>query len=268
MHFMHHTQTQKDLFKEFSTDEKGLSSDQVKKRLEEYGLNELKKTKSFRAIKAFLAQFQSSLVIILIIAAIVSYFISQFNEHESPVDSIVIGIIVIVNAILGFLQEFKAEKSLEHLRNMLVPISRVMRDGKIQEVSSKHIVPGDVLLIGEGDTVSADARLIEASRLQVNEAALTGESLPRQKNVDVLPVSTPLAERNNMLYQGTDVVGGTGRAVVVDIGMQTQLGQISTLVQEIVEDKNPFQQKLDAFARKVGIVILMLCAIVVGGLIW
>lgn len=182
-------------------------------------------------------------------------------------DAIVIGIIVIVNAILGFLQEFKAEKSLEHLRNMLVPTSQVVRGGDIIEIPSKELVPGDILIITEGDTVSADARLIDVTRLQIDEAALTGESLPRQKNADILGAKTALADRNNMIYQGTNVVGGSARAIVVETGMNTELGKISTMVQDIVEDKNPFQQKLDSFARKVGIVILILCAIVVGGLL-
>jgi len=143
---MHYTQTKDELFKELETQPEGLSKAEVQARLEKYGLNELKKTKSFQAIKAFLAQFQSSLVIILIVAAVVSYFIAS-HEGESPIDSIVIGIIIVVNAILGFLQEFKAEKSLEHLRNMLVPVCKVVRDGKVQEVISKQIVPGDILII-------------------------------------------------------------------------------------------------------------------------
>ena len=254
------------IMKELGSSESGLSTSDSEKKLETYGLNELKKTQSFKALKAFLEQFKSSLVIILIIASVVSYFIAV-HEGESPVDAIVIGIIVLVNAVLGFIQEFKAEKSLEHLRNMLVPTSQVVRDGEIIEIPSKQLVPGDILIINEGDTVSADARLIEATRLQIDEAALTGESLPRQKNTDQHPEKTALADRNNMIYQGTNVVGGSARAIVVDTGMSTELGKISTMVQEIVEDKNPFQQKLDSFARKVGVVILVLCAIVVGGLL-
>ena len=246
----HHTQTQKELFNTLETSKNGITQRQAESRLEKYGLNELKKTQSFTALKAFLAQFQSSLVVILIIAAIVSYFIAG-HEGESPVDAIVIGVIVLLNAFLGFIQEYKAEKSLEHLRNMLVPMSRVIRDGKTMEIPSKQLVPGDILLISEGDTVSADARLLSASRLQVNEAALTGESLPRQKDTKKYPEKTALADRNNMIYQGTDVVGGSGMAVVVSTGMFTELGKISDLVQNIVEDKNPFQQKLDSFAKKV-----------------
>lgn len=135
------------MFADLQTSADGLSKSEVEARLEKYGLNELKKTKSFQAIKAFLSQFQSSLVIILIIAAIISYVIALYEGDGSPVDTIVIVIIIVVNAILGFLQEFKAEKSLEHLRNMLVPVCRVIRDGKVIEVSSKHVVPGDILLI-------------------------------------------------------------------------------------------------------------------------
>jgi P-type Ca2+ transporter type 2C len=238
-----------DVLKELKVSKKGLSSHQAEVRLHKYGLNEIKSTHRINPIKIFLQQFTSPLVWILIVALLISIFLK-----EVP-DSIVIGMIVVLNAILGFYQEFRAEKSIEALQRMASPKARVLRDGKDFKIDSKKVVPGDVIII---DKVPADARLVEIHNLQTEEGPLTGESLPVTKNLDVLNQKTPLADRKNMLYSSTTITKGRGEAVVVATGMSTQVGKIAQNIQESDPKVTPLQKKLRELGKylTIGVVII------------
>ena len=251
----------KEAIEKLGSDEKGLSSEQVVERLKQYGENKLIKTRRFDAVKVFLNQFKSFLIIILIFAAVLSIFM------KSVVDAVVIFAIILLNAGLGFSQEYKAEKAIEQLKKIMVPVAKVLRNGRVVEINSKKIVPGDILVLTEGDKIMADARVLDSDGIKVNEAALTGESVPEEKVFRKLAASVPLADRLNMVYQGTIVVSGSAKAVVVDTGMKTELGKISGLVQKVKPEKNPFKEKLDSFAKKIGVFILILCGLIVGLLI-
>ncbi len=170
-------------------------------------------------------QLKSTLIIVLIVAA----GLAALLEH-SYVDAIIILCIVIINTAIGVLQEYKTEKTLEHLKNLMTPNARVMRDGKMQVISSVDVVPGDILLIDEGEKIVADARMIISGGLRVNQAILTGESVPQDKNIHTLSDSVPLSDRSNMLYQGTTVAAGSGQAIIVATGSHTELGHISGMV--------------------------------------
>jgi len=240
----------------------GLNENEVDERLKSYGRNKLKKTRQFDWVKVLFDQFKSYLILVLVFAAVLSFFM------ESKVDAIVILIIIVLNAGLGFFQEFKAEKAIEDLKKMMTPYSKVLRNGRIKEINSERIVPGDILILSEGDKVMADARVLVSEGLNVNESSLTGESVPEFKIIDKLKKGVPLAERNNMIYQGTEVVSGSGKAIVVETGMTTELGKISELVQTVKAERNPFRDKLDVFAKQIGIFILILSILVIGLLIF
>ena len=254
----YHSLDVKEVFKELDSNPKGLSELEISERLSEYGRNILRKTKHFNAIKAFLDQFKSFLIIVLIFAAIVSFFM------KSVVDSIIIFIIIFINAGIGFSQEYKAEKAIEALKKIMVPSAKVLRKGRVIKINSQEIVPGDILILDEGDKIMADARIFESNGFKVNEAVLTGESVADVKISGKLGDSVPLADRVNMVYQGTEVVAGSAKALVVSTGMNTELGKISELVQMVKPEKNPFKEKLDDFAKKLGIFILILSGIVIG----
>ena len=247
----------KEVFGKLDSNEKGLNIDQVLNLSKKYGENKLKKSRHFDAIKVIIEQFKSFLIIILILAAFLSFFM------KSQVDAFVILAIIFLNAGIGFFQEYKADKAIESLKKLMVPKSRVFRNNKIIEINSEKIVPGDILILKEGDKIMADARIIESNGLKVNEASLTGESFPEEKTAKIISKKVPLADRINMVYQGTTVISGNGKALVVDIGMATELGKISELVQEIKPEKNPFKDKLDKFAKKIGIFTIILSVLIV-----
>jgi len=257
----YHASSTKEVLEEFDSDEEGLGREEAAERLKKYGENKLIKTRHFDAVKVFLNQFKSFLIIILIFAAVLSVFM------KSVIDAVVIFAIILLNAGLGFSQEYKAEKAIEKLKKIMVPQAKVLRDGKVMNIDSKKIVPGDILVLSEGDKIMADARILSLNGLKVNESALTGESVAEEKVYKKLNSSAPLADRLNMVYQGTTVVFGSAKAIVVNTGMKTELGKISGLVQEVKAEKNPFKEKLDIFAKRIGIFILILSAIIVGLLI-
>ncbi|MBD3252851.1 HAD-IC family P-type ATPase [Candidatus Pacearchaeota archaeon] len=260
-----HSLTAKEVIEKLNSSNKGLTRNNAEERLREFGSNKLKKTKRFNAIKVFLDQFKSFLIIVLIVAAVISLFAHSGGIN---IDAIVIFVIILLNTGLGFFQEYKAEKAIEKLEKMMVPKANVLRENKVMEVNSESLVPGDILVLEEGDKIMADARILESEGLRVNEAPLTGESVPQGKNPFKLMKDIALADRHNMIYQGTQIVSGNGSAVVVETGMNTEIGKISGLVQKIEPEKNPFRHKLDNFARKIGIFILILCAMIVGILIF
>ncbi len=247
-----HTLKIKKLFKLLDTDPDGLSQKEAVHRLKKFGYNELRDRKGPTSIKIFLRQFKSFLILILFAAMLISLFIG--NE----LDSIVIGIILLLNSILGFAQEYRAEKAIEALKRLTVPLVRVIRNGGQIRTSIKNLVPGDVIILEQGDIVPADSRLIESYSIVVDESILTGESVTVSKKSHVIK-DVPLTERKNMVFMGTVITYGRGKAVVVNTGMSTEVGKIAKIIQE-EEEITPLQKKLDVFAKWLGLVALILVA--------
>ena len=264
-----HAMTVEETTQALRTSERGLSEDEVKRRLEEFGPNELREEKRVTPVKIFLNQFKSILVIILILSAGVSGYISLYVHNELPIDMYVISLIVIMNAILGFVQEYRAEKAVEALKKMISPTAVCMRDGKEKQIPSKELVPGDIILLDEGGRVPADARLIETISLKVNEAPLTGESVPVKKETEILPEDVPLTDTTNMAFMGTSIAYGRGKAVVTATGMKTSFGKIAEAVQAVEEEAPPLKVKVERLGRQLGGISLILCiwVFVVGYLI-
>ncbi|TFG26444.1 MAG: cation-translocating P-type ATPase [Promethearchaeota archaeon] len=247
--------------------EKGLTDDEVNKRLEKYGLNELRETKKISAWQIFLSQFKDFLVYLLLFAIAISvivgfYSLSIGEEPSEFLDALVIFIILILNAILGFYQEYKAEKALESLKKMAPRNAKVKRNGIVKEIEVKYVVPGDILKIDEGDKLPADARLTQAYSLYVDEAILTGESQTVEKNLKLVGVKTMLADRKNMVYSNTIITRGNGEAIAVATGMHTEIGKIAEKIQEEEPEPSPFQVEVDRFGKSLGKFILIICFLV------
>ena len=273
-----HGKTTEDALKGLGSSKNGLGEQEAKARLGQYGFNELKERKRRTPLQMFLDEFRDIFILLLIAAAIFSVIIGYY-ELQQPVlpgeppkdaletyaDTIVIGIIVILVAVAGFVQEFRAEKALEALRKLAAPKARVMREGKEIVIPAREIVPGDVLVLESGDHVAADARLIGSIELKTDEAILTGESTAVGKDASaVLSEDTPVSDRRNMVFTATHTTYGRGRAIVTTTGMQTEFGKIAELVQEAEEEETPLQKKLDAFAKKIGKVVVLVCVIIFG----
>ena len=254
---MWHSIDKKEVLRAFKTTEEGLSAQEAAERLQEYGKNEIKQVTRISPIAIFLEQFKSIFVIILLFAGLFSLLIQHY------IDLGVIMAIVSLNSAIGFFQQYKAEKTISEMKEMLVPIVKVMRKGIVQEVSSLDLVPGDIILVSEGDRVTADCRILQENELQTNEAVLTGESFPQDKSSDKIPLQAELADRENMLYAGTSIARGSARAIVVSTNMKTEFGKIASLVQEIKSRKTPLEEKLDSFSKKVAIVVLALAALTI-----
>ena len=245
------------ILKEFKTTEKGLSDNEVKKRKESFGNNALKEKKRKGILKVFFNQFKDLLVGILIVAGIISIITDNVER------TLVIFIVILLNAILGTVQYFKAEQSLEALKSLTAAKCKVIRDGIKQEILSKDIVPGDILFLEAGDLIAADGRIIENHSLQVNESSLTGESLAVEKNAEVLSdYEIPLSDRKNMVFGGTLVTYGRAIAVVTSTGMNSELGKIANLMENTQAKETPLQKTLDKFSGKLAIIIITICIIV------
>ena len=249
--------------KELSTDlEKGLTTEEVQKRQEKYGLNELKAKKKKTLFQKFLEQFKDFSIIILIIAAIVSGAVG-IAEGEGITDTIIILIVVIVNAIIGVTQEAKAEKSLEALQKLTDHASKVIRNGEITVVPAKELVPGDIVVLDTGDYIPADLRIIEAVNLKSQEASLTGESVPVEKNAEVIEeTEIGIGDRLNMLFSSSLVTYGRGKGIVVETGMTTEVGKIAGMLDATGEQTTPLQDKLNRLGKTLGIVALTICVII------
>jgi len=247
-----HSLKLKEVFDRLGTDQAGLTQKEAEGRVLEYGTNEIQVGKKISPLRIFAEQFKSFLVIILIVAAVVSYLIGIFPGQEPRVvDSLLILLIVLANGIFGFLQNYKAEKSIEALRRLVAPRAKVVRDGLVQEIASRDVVRGDIVLIEEGDEVPADARLIESKDLAIDESSLTGESESVKKEAKVLEEDMPLAERRNLLFMTTVAVRGKGKAVVVETGMNTEVGKIAEEIRETKERPTSFQLELNALGKKI-----------------
>ena len=226
----------------------GLTKGEVQKRLETYGPNALKEAPPRSLLSMFIDQIKETLVVILIIAAIISGALGEWA------DSIVILAIVVLNAILGVVQENKAEEALKALKEMTKAMVKVLRDGKVTKIEVEDLVPGDIMLLDTGDAIPADGRLIESASLMVNEAALTGESVPVEKNLDVIEgEDVPVGDRKNMVFRGTSVTGGRGKAIVTGTGMNSELGKIAQMLQETPPEPTPLQRQLTTLGKILGI---------------
>lgn len=250
-----HTQTLDETLKPLNASLRGFSSAQAELHVDRYGKNTLHTHTIDPWWKVFVRQFMSPMILVLVVAGGVSLALQDL------VDASVIVAAVVINTLIGFVQEYKANKALEELRSLVQPKSIVLRDGKETSVFAHAIVPGDVLVLHTGDRVTADARLYETVDLVINEAPLTGESFPTHKACSVLELATPLAERVNMVYAGTSVVGGRGRAIVVATGVKTELGRIAKLVEETRETRTPLQEQLGRLARWLATLVIGLVGV-------
>ena len=252
-----------DVEKDLNTDlEKGLTTEEVQKRQEKYGLNELKAKKKKSLLQKFLEQFKDFSIIVLIIAAIVSGAVG-IAEGEGITDTIIILIVVIVNAIIGVTQEAKAEKSLEALQKLTDHASKVIRNGEITVIPAKELVPGDIVVLDTGDYIPADLRIIEAVNLKSQEASLTGESVPVEKNIEVIEDSeVGIGDRLNMLFSSSLVTYGRGKGIVVETGMTTEVGKIAGMLDLAEEQTTPLQDKLNKLGKTLGIAALAICVFI------
>ena len=247
----------KDSFRKLSTSEIGLTDKQVRERLLQYGPNKLAEEEKIRRFRILLHQFTSPLIYILLIAAIVTFFLKEY------IDSGVIMAVVLLNSVIGYIQEFKAEEGVRALKKLIVPKARVLRDGIEKEVNSLELVPGDIVLLSSGSKVPADLRLFRTIELKIEEAMLTGESIPADKIITTINEDnlTP-GDQRNIAFMGTVVASGRANGVVVETGQMTVLGQIAKEVKEVSAFKTPIQDKLDRFARLIGYMVIGFCAIV------
>ena len=241
---------------ELKTGQAGLSFNEAKKRLDDYGPNKLPEAKPLSRTIIFFSQFKSPLIYILLIAAVIALSLKEYA------DMIVILAAVAVNAIIGFFQENKAERAISRLKKMVEYKTTVVRDGVSSEIDVANLAPGDIIAIAAGDKIPADARLLEANNLEAVEAALTGESMPSAKKIKKLAEGVTLAERENMVYLGTVAERGRGLAVVTETGARTELGQVATLIRRTKEDRTPLQKRLARFGRFLGLVVLVISLII------
>lgn len=260
---MWYTKELNQIFNELNARQGGLTEDEASKRLEKYGANNLKEKKKESLFIKFIKQFNDFMIIVLIIAAIISAIVAKTNGSGDYIDSIIIIAIVIFNAIMGLIQEEKAEKSLEALKKMSAPNAKVRRNGKIQEIEASQVVPGDVVILEAGNYVPADCRLIDSYNLQIEESSLTGETLPTSKQADViLNANTAIGDLKNMAFATTIVVNGHAEAVVVETGMNTKVGQIAGMIIENESPETPLQKKLGEVGKTLAITCMIICGLI------
>ena len=254
-----------EVLKEQQSSEDGLSSGEAEARLDKYGKNELEKGKKDSLFKRFMKELSDPMIIILIVAAVISG-ITAFYEGESFADVIIIMAVVIINAVLGVFQESKAEAAIEALQEIAAATSKVLRDGKQVTLKSDELVPGDIVILEAGDAVPADGRIIECASMKIEEAALTGESVPVNKIVDLLQLNSqkdvPLGDRKNMVYMGSTVVYGRGKAVVTGTGMNTEMGKIAKALSQAQDEATPLQIKLNQLSKILTVLVVGICAVI------
>ena len=247
------------ILQKFEVSKDGLSYEEVEKRTQKYGLNQLNEKKKAGFIKVFISQFKDLLVLILIIAGVISILSDNIES------TIVIFAVIVLNAILGTLQHFKAEQSLNSLKSLSSPVAKVIRAGEKMQLPSNNVVPGDILILEAGDLVAADGRIIENYSLQVNESSLTGESLSVDKTEETIDkAEIALGDQKNMVFSSSLVTYGRALVLVTSTGMNTEIGKIALLMEETQEKKTPLQITLDDFSKKLAFVILIICCIVFG----
>ncbi|MEK6590080.1 MAG: HAD-IC family P-type ATPase, partial [Nitrospinota bacterium] len=254
--------TEDELYRELKTRRNGLSTDEAQKRISQFGYNKLEEKPGKSPLIIFLEQFKNLLIVILVIAAVISAFTGDL------VDMIVIMVIIILNAVIGFSQEYRAEKAIALLKRLEIPTATAIRDGKYNQISASDIVPGDILVLTSGELVPADIRLIESPNLMIDESPLTGESTPVEKSTNPIDEETLTADRKNMAFKGTVVTYGRGVGIVAATGMSTELGRIANLLQVTEKIKTPLQVKLDIMGKRIAVVALLLCVIIFSEGIW
>jgi Ca2+-transporting ATPase len=237
--------------------EKGLNHQEAKERLETYGPNAIKEQSRRGPVRMFFGQFADFMIIVLIMACIISGLIGDLT------DTIAISVIIVLNAIIGFIQEYRAEKAVAALKRLSSPTAQVLREGKIQTIAAQELVPGDLVMLEAGNVIPADLKLLDVARLKVEEAALTGESLPVEKSGALIrELDSPLGDRLNMAYKGTVATYGRGVGIVIATGMDTELGKIAELLRQGKETKTPLQQRLASFGMRLALLVLAVCAII------
>lgn len=244
------------VFKDLETDPEGLKEKEVEQRLQKYGPNELEEQEKTTVFDILVNQFRDIFVIMLLVATAISFLVGE------TVDAVTIAAIVVLNAVFGFVQEYRSEKAMEALRELATPKARLMRDGKEVMVPAEEVVPGDIVLLESGDRIPADARLTEVTELKTSEAVLTGESTPVNKETGVIDKDTPLADRKNMVFRATHVTHGRGTGVVTSTGMDTEFGKIAEMVQTVETEETPLKLKLRSFAKKLGIIVILVSGVI------
>jgi len=250
-----------EVLREFDVDpSRGLSESEANSRLAHYGLNRLVEKKRRSVIVLFVRQMNNVLVFILVAAALISALLGELS------DSLIIAAVILLNAVIGVIQESKAEKAVQELKKLSTPNTVVKRDGTLMEIPSEQVVPGDIVVLDAGRVVPCDMRLVESVNLRIEESALTGESVPVEKNSEIIVESsyTALGDRRNMAFMSTIATYGRGIGVAVATGMNTQIGRIATMLEEEEDERTPLQKKLDRFARLLGLIVLALCGLMFG----
>ena len=261
-----YTQPAEELLQELGTTAQGLSAEEAAQRLEKYGPNKLKEAEKPTLLQRFLKQMQDPMLLILLAAAAISG-VTNLISHEPFTEAIIILVVVLLNAALGVFQESKAEAAIEALQTMTAATCKVLRGGRQVTVPSEQLVPGDVVVLEAGDSVPADGRLLESASLKIEEAALTGESVPVTKTMEILGLapgqeSVPLGDRKNMCYMGSTVVYGRGRAVITGTGMDTEMGKIAGALAAAQEEQTPLQRRLDELGRTLSKLVLGICVFI------
>ena len=261
---MWQTLEKNDVIRRLNTKEReGLTEEEVKIRQAKYGKNKLKDKKKESIIIKFIKQFNDFMIITLIIASIISAVISKMQGENDYVDSIIIIGIVIFNALMGVIQEAKAEKSIEALKQMTPQITKVIRNGKTTEINAEDLVKGDIVILETGNFIPADCRIIESHNLKIEESSLTGEAEPSLKEANIIcQKDIPLGDMKNMAFMASTVVNGTGKAIVTETGMETKVGQIANMIIEDEAPETPLQKKLGEVGKILGIACLAICIII------
>ena len=258
-----HSKSRDEIFSELDTSEEGLPQEEAKERLEKEGENRIESGDSTSPLKIFISQFQDNLIYLLMAAALLSVGIGLLPGHQPEyAEAGIIMLILFANGTFGFIQDYRAEKSIEALKKMSTPAAMVMRDGEKVEVDSTEIVPGDIIFLEQGDAVPADARLLEAESLDTDESALTGESNNVSKDPGKVEAESAVADRSNMVFMDTHVVRGRGKAVVTDTGMDTEVGDIAEEISDADDKETPFQEEVDEMGRKIGALVIGIVALV------
>lgn len=261
----------REVFKRTESSENGLSQSEAERRLEKYGKNKLAQAKQKSLVRRFFEQLADPMIIILIVAAVISAVTTVYEGKVSgspsfPTDTVIILAVVLINAVLGVLQESKAEKAIEALQEMSAATSKVIREGRIMTVKSEDLTVGDIVVLEAGDAVPADCRIFESASLKIEEAALTGESVPVSKIISVLGAGDggdiPLGDRKNMAYMGSAVVYGRGKAVVTDTGMNTEMGKIADAITKAEDGQTPLQKKLAGLSKTLTFLVLGICVFI------
>lgn len=251
-----HSKNLEEVLNELQVTSEGLGHEEAVSRLDRFGSNELEEKKKTTPLQIFFRQFKDIFVIMLLIATAISFLIGE------TVDAATIAVIVVLNSVVGFVQEYRSEKAMEAMKKLTAPKARVLRDGQEVMIPAHEIVPGDIVLLEAGDRVPADARLLEVVDLKTDEAILTGESTPINKNLSPVDAKAPVSDRKNSIFMATHISYGRGKAVVTATGMSTEFGKIAEMVQTMKEEESPLKQKLERFAKKLGILIIVAVAVI------